>query len=108
MYEITKENWRSHLIINSSGDGLEPKSIQNAILVLSFSQEQFGRFKNHEGKVVTDGGKWRAFGDGFMELTDDDIISLQAHLGYAGLRLSKENIRHVIEVAANYHEANND
>lgn len=108
MNPINKDNWRQYLIMDSSGERLKERSLQNAILILAFAREQFGLFEVKDGRVNSNGGKWRIDAGEMKELSKEDITSLKSHLEYSGITVSKPDVASAIEVAAQYQEAYDD
>ena len=102
-FEITEENWRSHLIYKADGDGLKATSLQNFALLLQFEP----RFRNvfawnefaKEVYVVRrppwdqDGpaSQWRA-----RKITDKDVSSATRWLEYCGMSPKINDIGKVI------------
>lgn len=93
---INKENWRSYLILDESGEGLKKSSQQNTLLVMRFDSKNFGKFKKEDGLIKVEGGVWNHSPER-RNLTEGDLTSIIGYLEYCGLRANRTLVKRSIE-----------
>lgn len=93
---ITKENWRTYLIMDDKGNGLKKTSQQNTLLVMRFDRKTFGTFRAEDGLITVEGGAWNHAPEK-RGLTDGDLTSIAGHLEYCGLRASRTAVKRSID-----------
>lgn len=102
---ITQDNWREFLIMNANADGLKRGSLQNAILVLKFSSQKYGKFWMVGDKIHADHGEWRPEKEP-GEMVETDYTALRGWLEYAGLDPNEKTLKQAVEVVAKWKDEN--
>lgn len=112
-YQITSEDWRSHLIYKADGTGIKGNSLQNAALMLQYESRFAGTFAwNEFAKEVylqrrppwdISGihGHWIP-----RKMTEPDVTSAACWLEYCGLSPKANDVGKVIQRVAQHNAYN--
>jgi hypothetical protein len=89
-------DWRSLLIMRSDGSGIEPKSIQNAYLIVKNEPKFAGLFGIKDDLLVIVGDAPWTRGYDHPNLRETDITALRCELEYFGMTISHQTAYEVI------------
>lgn len=112
-YEISAEDWRSHLIMKADGEGLKPNSLQNFALLLQYEKRFAGIFAWNEfarevylirrppWDISGTPGHWT-----HRKITDPDVTSAACWLEYCGMSPKRNDVGSVIQRVAQHNSYN--
>lgn len=112
-YDISEDDWRSHLIMKADGDGLKGNSLQNFRLLLQYEKRFSGVFAwNDFAKEVYimrrppwdisgHAGKWKP-----RPMNDPDVVSTTCWLEYCGMSPKVNDVGKVIQSVAQHNSFN--